>query len=303
MVAPGFIDVHTHYDAQLTWDPATPSLYHGVTTVLGGNCGFSLAPLDEKSAAYVIPMLARVEGMPPEALDHGLDVTWSTFAEYLERLEGTIAVNAGFMVGHSAIRRLVMGEAAVGEQATLDQIASMVDVLHQSLDAGGLGFSTSRGQAHMDHLGDPVPSRHASLTEILSLCRATGQHEGTSLEAIPTLDQEFDELNQMLLLSMTVVAQRPINWNTLTLEQDDVARRSRLAASDTSQAAGGRVVALSPCEATVTRFCLESPALWESIPGWADTMHLPLAARIEAFKRTEVRQLLREGASKSLAGG
>ncbi len=118
VVAPGFIDPHTHYDAQVFWDGTlSPSCYHGVTTVLGGNCGFSIAPLSDEAASYLMPMLARVEGMPLESLQEGVPWSWRSFDDYLCLIEGKLAINAGFMVGHSAIRRTVMGPRAVGDEA------------------------------------------------------------------------------------------------------------------------------------------------------------------------------------------
>ena len=141
IVAPGFVDIHTHYDAQVFWDPSlSPSSYHGVTTIVGGNCGFSVAPLVPEAGDYLMRMLARVEGMPLESLQEGVPWDWSSFADYLDKLEGKLAVNAGFLVGHSALRRVVMGDDAVGNEATDEQLAEMVRLLHDSLDGGGLGF-------------------------------------------------------------------------------------------------------------------------------------------------------------------
>lgn len=297
IVAPGFVDVHTHYDAQLVWDPAaTPSVLHGVTTVLGGNCGFSVAPIDGPAAEYLVPMLAEVEGMPVAALREGLVADWATFAGYLDRLDGVLVVNAGFSVGHSTVRRIVMGEAAVGEPATAAQLDEMTRLVHESIAAGALGFTTSRGEGHFDHNGDPVPSRHASMGEVLALCAAAGEHPGTSLEIVPTLDAVYGPEVQMLLVAMSLAARRPVNWNMLSLEQDDGQRASRLAASDVAAEAGGKVVALAPCIPVGSRQCLESPVIWSAMPGWGEVMNLPLPQRLEAFRKPGVRERLRAGA-------
>src|SRR5579862_654506 len=115
VVTPGFVDIHTHYDAQVFWDDTLgPSPLHGVTTVLGGNCGFSIAPVVSQEAEYLMRMLARVEGMPLRSLAEGVPWDWTTTAEYLDRLEGRLSINAGFMVGHSAMRRVVMGARGTG---------------------------------------------------------------------------------------------------------------------------------------------------------------------------------------------
>src|ERR1700752_4956391 len=129
-LSPGFVDLHTHYDAQLFWDPtASPSIQHGVTTVFGGNCGFTLAPAGPDQQAYPTRMLARVEGMPLAALRAGLDWQWSSFGDWLQRLEGRTSVNAGFLVGHSAIRLAGMGGDAGGGGAAPQQIAKIGTLL------------------------------------------------------------------------------------------------------------------------------------------------------------------------------
>ena len=143
MLAPGFIDPHTHYDAQLHWDPtASPSNLHGVTSVVAGNCGFTLAPLQPGDGDYVARMMAKVEGMPLEALERGLDWSWESFGDFLDRLDGWMALNAGFLVGHSAIRRYVVG-ADGQREATPDEVEAMAALLRASIEAGGMGFYTS----------------------------------------------------------------------------------------------------------------------------------------------------------------
>ncbi len=246
IVAPGFIDLHTHYDAQLLWDPAaTPSPLHGVTTVLGGNCGFTIAPLGEGDADYIRQMMAVVEGMPLEALEAGPAWDWSSFGEWLERLDGTVAVNAGFLVGHSTVRRVVMGDAAVTDEATPAQVDAMVAEVHRAIEAGALGFSSSWGEAHRDGDGHHVPSLAATRDELVALAAATGAHDGTTLEFIPCVG-EIPEDRMTLMADMAAAAGRPLNWNLLGSLSPVEIYEQQLAASDVAAERGGEVVALGP---------------------------------------------------------
>ncbi len=275
VVSPGFVDVHTHYDAQLFWDPyATPSNVHGVTTVLGGNCGFTLAPLHAKDADYLRRMMAKVEGMPLAALETGVDWKWETFGDYLDLLDGKIGLNAAFLVGHCALRRYVMGEDAIGNEATPEQIEEMVRVLHASIEAGAIGFSTTLSSTHSDGDGKPVASRWASKDELIALCKATGEHEGTLLEGIVQgcLDKFSDDEIE-LLADMSAAAGRPLNWNVLTIDGRTPEKVvHQLKASARAREKGGRVVALTmptlvPMNMSFRTFCALN-----LIPGWGDVL-------------------------------
>ena len=299
IVAPGFVDPHTHFDAQIMWDPMlAPSSLHGVTSVISGNCGFTLAPLAPGSADYLIPMLARVEGMPEATLRAAIDPDWKTFGEWLDRIEGHTAVNAGFLVGHSAIRRYVLGDDAVGRTATADEIQQMVAVLHASIDEGGLGLSTTRSTSHCDHHGDPVPSRFADRDEIVSLCAAVGEHPGTWLELVPSMDRVFSDETVDLMVSMSVAARRVLNWNLMVVragEEERATRLSELRASDEAKVRGGRVIALTLPEAMGQRNSFGDAILYDTIPGWTAIMHLPRDRKLEALRDPEIRRQLAEG--------
>src|SRR6185312_7218264 len=170
VVAPGFVDLHTHYDPQVLWDgSASPSTLHGFTTVFGGNCGFSIAPLRADTADYHKRMMAVVEGMPVESLLSGPAWDWSSFGDWLGRIEDNLSINAGFLVGHSALRLAVMGKNAIGAQASEGEIRDMQSLLATSLEAGGMGFSSTQKTVHVDHNGDFVPSYHATRDEMLAL--------------------------------------------------------------------------------------------------------------------------------------
>ena len=305
VVAPGFVDLHTHYDAQLFWDPtASPSALHGVTTVFGGNCGFTLAPAGPDHAEYLMRMMARVEGMPLAALEAGLPWDWVTVEEWLARLDKPMGVNAGFLVGHSALRRVVMGEDPVAGPATPAQVEQMVALLHGALAAGSLGFSSSQSPTHHDGDGQPVPSRHAGRPELLALAAAARDHPGTTLEVILAgCLNGFTDDEIQLMTAMSLAGNRPVNWNVLGVTAaDPAAHQHQLDASTRAEAQGATVRALTLPHQVRIRLSFLTGFVLDGFPGWRETFALPVPERMVALRDTEVRRQLSEGARSKEAG-
>jgi len=299
VVTPGFVDVHTHYDAQAFWDGTlSPSPYHGVTTIFAGNCGFSIAPLSAEAGDYLMRMLARVEGMPLESLEQGVPWDWQSFGEYLDKLEGKLSVNAGFMVGHSAIRRVVMGERAVGEEANEEELAQMVELLRTSMAEGGLGFSSTVSVTHNDAEGRPVPSRHASREEMLTLARQVRDFEGTTVEFLPGVGFGEEEANYMADISLA--ANRPVNWNVLVPSSANKEGFERgLAATDIARKRGAEVVALTVPQPLTVRINLHAGFVFDALHNWAPLFQMPVPERIEYLKDPANRaQLAKDAASE-----
>ncbi|MGH9085860.1 MAG: N-acyl-D-amino-acid deacylase family protein [Acidimicrobiales bacterium] len=304
VVAPGFVDLHTHYDAQLTWDPsASPSSLHGVTTVFGGNCGFTIAPAGEAHAPYLMRMMARVEGMPLEALEAGLPWDWTGYADWFDRFEGRIGVNAGFHIGHSAVRRVVMGEAC-HDPATEEQVDAMVALVRSACEAGAMGFSTSTAPTHNDGDGEPVPSRAASTAELVALAGAVRDVPGTTLEAILAgCINGFTDDERDLLAALSSAAERPLNWNVLGVSSMNPAGHgSQLAASDHADERGARVVALTLPHTMRLRLSFLSGFVLDGFPGWREVLSLPVPERIAALSDPAVRRRLDAGANSEEAG-
>ena len=305
VVCPGFVDPHTHYDAQLFWDPAaSPSNLHGVTTVVGGNCGFTLAPLNPGDAPYLQRMMAKVEGMPLAALESGLDWSWRTFGDYLARLDGNLGVNAGFLVGHCAIRRAVMGPDATGNEADAEQLESMKALLAESIAAGGLGFSTSLSYTHNDGDGAPVASRFAGDDEVIALCSVVAEHEGTTLEYVTDgCMQGFTDEELDLMVAMSKAGRRPLNWNVLTIDSADPDRyRAQLGASVRAAEHGARVVALTmPVLVGMNMSFLNYCAL-NMLPDWGQVLALPVPERLGRLADPQTRAHLADRAASPDAG-
>lgn len=305
VLAPGFIDVHTHYDAQVFWDPTiSPSSYHGVTTVLAGNCGFSIAPLSKEAAPYLLRMLARVEGMPEASLEAGVPWDWESFEDYLGKLDGAVGLNMGFMCGHSALRRVVMGERAVGEKATPDELERMKSLLAESLRAGAMGFSSTISGTHNDGDGRPVPSRHASREELVALARVCRDYPGTLLELLPGVDK-FGDYEIGLMTEMSKTAERSLNWNALAVASgNDEFVAHQVAATAGARKNGADIVSLAMASSPMVRLNFFSGFLLDSLHGWDKLFQTPHAERITLLsdpeRRRELDRLAKGGSAVSM---
>lgn len=234
-VLPGVIDPHTHLDAQLCWDgTASPSSHHGVTTVLGGMCGFGVAPCPPGGGEYLLRSLEVVEEIPYESTSAGIDFTWGTFGQYLDHLASRpLAVNAGFLVPHSALRYTVMGERARGETATDEDRAALTGALREALDAGGLGFASSRGPNHQDAHGEPVVSRHADDAEIRALvaeCRGRPWQMNVRTKFAGDAQGLLDEVAGYAAWTRDAGAR--LTWSPCFADEDGTWRRALQAAHD-----------------------------------------------------------------------
>jgi N-acyl-D-aspartate/D-glutamate deacylase len=298
VIAPGFVDIHTHYDAQVLWDPAaSPSPLHGVTTVIGGNCGLSIAPLAPDDSDYVLRMMAVVEGLPEAAL-RSVAWNWTTFAEYLDRLEGRLGVNAGFLVGHSTLRRAAMGTAGVSEPASDDQLELMKRMLGEALDAGALGLSSSRDEAHTDGDGHLLPARAATHEELIELSKVVGSHEGTTLEFIPAIG-EIPSERMDLMAEMSLAANRPLNWNLLGSLSPVEIYEQQLVSSDVAAARGAKVVAL----ALPDLMRMRANAMLDLQPGFRELGQMSEADRRAALADPATRDQLRTALAKAVENG
>src|SRR5262245_5740183 len=199
ILAPGFIDIHTHFDPQLCWDGlATPSLEHGVTTVVIGNCSLSLAPIKADGQAKIINMFGVIEDIKKPTFDAAVPFTWETFPEYLDFIRPKLGINVGALVGHSAIRYYVMGAESQQRVATDAEIAAMCTIVEQAMAAGALGLSSS--YVDIDEKMQPVPSRFADLREKIALCKAmakSGRGMWQVVPYFPDLQQELENIREL----------------------------------------------------------------------------------------------------------
>jgi N-acyl-D-aspartate/D-glutamate deacylase len=306
VVAPGFVDLHTHYDAQLFYDSGlSPSPLHGVTTVVGGNCGLTLAPVESKDRAFLTRLLARVESIPVDTIEAGVDIAWNSYGEFLDAVSRrNLAVNVGFLVGHSALRRAVMGEAASELPASPEQLEQMCQLLSESLAAGGMGFSTCNVVTQVDGEGRPTPPNFASREEFVELSRVCGRFPGTSIEFIPdSFLSGFSEEDVALMADMSAAADRPLNWNTVLVNQKvPELHLQQLRASEDARARGGKVVPFFTPHNLQLQHDFEPGYVFRAIPGWGWLFELDVAGRIAALRDPERRRELAAAAEAPTAG-
>ena len=296
VIAPGFVDIHTHYDAQVMWDPLlSSSCWHGVTTVVMGNCGFSLAPCKPEHREYVTTMLARVEGMSLEALRAGLGWQWQSSAEYLGHISKRLGLNAASMAGHSALRYNVMGEASLEREATEDEIKQMQALLRQAVEAGAVGFSTSRARPHVDWQGRPVPSRQAPYSEVLALANVLREYDFGTVEVSTGFAPAFPAEEWQWLERIALETGRFVNWPGLYQPRHaPQSWRDALALLEDVARKGGRMYGVTAAQNTDQEFDLKDNTLTLlRYDAWKRVLQLPFDVRMRTFASAEGRAPLR----------
>jgi N-acyl-D-aspartate/D-glutamate deacylase len=297
VVAPGFIDGHTHMDAQVAWDPiGSCSCWHGVTSVVMGNCGFALAPCKPSDREWFARCLTAVEDIPTEAMLAGIEWNWETFPEYLANVERLPkALNYGMYIGHSALRMYAMGKRALEEHATEDDLRIMANAVTEAIKYGALGFSTSRASTHITPDGSPVASRIAAWEEIDRLVGAMAALDAGIFQIGP--DISGGEAQRVFLERLRKVALdsgRPIMFGTLATRQG-VAPNPwdyQMRWMDETVAQGGRVYGQATTRSINAIFSLRSYLPFDALPGWQRIRGLPLAEQKHRLADPEVRRQL-----------
>jgi N-acyl-D-amino-acid deacylase len=293
VVAPGFIDIHTHYDAQVFWDPQlTPSCFHGVTTVVAGNCGFSIAPTRPEHRTLIAQTLEKVEDMDVAALAAGIPWDFATFPEYLDSVERHgLGLNFAAYIGHTALRLFVMGDDAYERVATADEIDGMREAIRVALAAGAIGFATSFGTTHRGVDGKPVPSRHCDRTELDALFHVL-REEGRGLGMItPGGPEETISLEETFDLQMEVGV--PFTYSAL-LTRPDMGHRATAELTAKTQAAGGQMWPQVSPRALRFTMSMSAPFLLNLNPVFGELLRQPPEARRGAYADPMWRKSVRD---------
>ncbi len=304
VVTPGFVDGHTHMDAQVFWDPlGTSSCWHGITTVVMGNCGFTLAPCAKADRHMVIRNLERAEDIAAEAMEAGIEWRWTTFAEFLDTVESLPkGINYSSYLGHSALRTYAMGERAFNQPATEEDMAAMERELRDALRAGAMGFTTSRSPSHETPDRRPVASRAASWDEVRRLVGVMGELNAGIFElAGEGVDRSGGNAEKMReyhgrLRDLAVETGRPVTFGLFSRRESPDIWRAYLALLDETAAAGGRMFAQvhSRWLSAVLSFKTQLP--FDRLPVWKELRALPLEEQKRRLRDPELRRRLVETA-------
>lgn len=287
VVSPGFIDIHSHYDAQVFWDPAlTPSSHHGVTTVVAGNCGFSIAPVVPRDRDLLVRTLMHVEDMSPDTLMAGVPwESFETFPQYLDAVEsrGTV-LNYACYIGHTAVRMYVMGEDSYERQATAEELTTMQTIVREALAAGATGFATSAAPTHNGEGGRPVPSRVANIDELRALLqplRDLNRGVGALLPGGVIPAQTIFDLQQEI--------GRPFTWTALLTFKGSKHHLDTIAANDAARERGVEVWPQVSCRPLVFQMSLREPFTFNTRPMFAALMSASEPERISAYTNLQWR--------------
>jgi N-acyl-D-amino-acid deacylase len=290
-VAPGIIDLHTHYDAQPFWDKlCTSSIWHGVTTVLTGNCGLTLAPLRPEHRETMLATFCCVEDLPVASLAAVLPWSWETFGEYMDAIDQGLGVNMMPLVGHNPLRLGAMGKAAWERAATADEITDMQGLLRAALEAGAWGWSTTASPTHAGPSGEPVPTRLAGSDERVALGRTLGEFNRGVIEILPPSVAKPDEADRQHLYQVARTSGRPVFFLVFDAEMRGYTEG---AARD-----GAQLYALMRAIPFNPRFTLKKTTFFANLDGWDIVMGLPFEERLSVLADPRKRPELREAAMK-----
>jgi N-acyl-D-amino-acid deacylase len=303
VVTPGFIDGHTHMDAQVFWDPmGTCSCWHGVTTVVMGNCGFTLAPCGKPERHLVVRNLERAEDIAAEAMDAGIDWTWTTFPEFLDRIEGLPkGINYAGYIGHSALRTYVMGERAFEKEAGEDDLRAMERELRDAIRAGAIGFTTSRSPSHETPDRRPVASRLASWDEVRRLVGVMGDMNAGVFELAGERaggDPERLRDYHVRLRDLAVETGRPITWGLFSRREEPDLWRTYIALLEETAARGGRMFAQVHSRALTVVLSFKTSLPFDRLPVWRELRALPLDQQKVRLRDPELRRRLVDAAKE-----
>ncbi len=307
IVSPGFVDGHTHMDAQIFWDPiGSCSCYHGVTSVVMGNCGFTLAPCKQEDADMVFRNLERAEDLSRDAMLEGIDWRWETFPEFLDVInELPKGINYAGYIGHSALRTYVMGERAFSDAASEDDVRNMQGLVKQAVQAGAIGFSTSRTFNHLTADDRPVASRIAEWDEVRAIVNAVGE-TGKGLFEIageaPGRDPERIAEYHSRLRDLAVESGVPQTWGMFSVRAAPDLWRPYFDLLDETAVAGGRMFAQVHSRALSSLLSFESNTPFDNWEYWSEFRQLPLAEQAAKMRNPEIKAKLIEIASREYTG-